>query len=326
MPTEPSNYAENQFESTTRDNASLMSEILADVMPRIAAAVATNLDFAPVYAAVLSANTDWDNAESTVANAEAAQISTTAAFEDKLRSLTRKPNLDTNSPIEQWDSTIRSQVAYNGTTYLILLPHGRETLTAGTYLQQLDAIRDFGVRLAQQIANPVLVALGGTVTSFYNEANNLRLAQMGNKTALDNARTALESLREQAAAALYGMVGFGIWTYRANPSLVDTLFDVNILRNPAQTIPAPGGLPVWTPANRTLTLAAMPNGATRQEVWREGPGGMPELLIIGARGALSVQIPANITFDIGDLYQLWMQSRNSRGSSGPGPKVSWEAE
>ena len=326
MPTEPSNYAENQFESTTRDNASLMSEILADVMPRIAAAVATNLDFAPVYAAVLSANTDWDNAESTVANAEAAQISTTAAFEDKLRSLTRKPNLDTNSPIEQWDSTIRSQVAYNGTTYLILLPHGRETLTAGTYLQQLDAIRDFGVRLAQQIANPVLVALGGTVTSFYNEANNLRLAQMGNKTALDNARTALESLREQAAAALYGMVGFGIWTYRANPSLVDTLFDVNILRNPAQTIPAPGGLPVWTPANRTLTLPAMPNGATRQEVWREGPGGMPELLIIGARGALSVQIPANITFDIGDLYQLWMQSRNSRGSSGPGPKVSWEAE
>lgn len=70
----------------------------------------------------------------------------------------------------------------------------------------------------------------------------------------------------------------------------------------------------------------MPAGASRREVCREGPGGAPELLIIGSRGALSVQIPANITFDIGNLYQLWMQSRNGKGSSAPGPKVSWLAE
>ena len=53
---------------------------------------------------------------------------------------------------------------------------------------------------------------------------------------------------------------------------------------------------------------------------------MPELLAVGETGALSVQIPATITFDPGDLYQLWLQSRNSKGSSAPGPKQSWEAE
>ena len=52
---------------------------------------------------------------------------------------------------------------------------------------------------------------------------------------------------------------------------------------------------------------------------------MPELLVVGERDALSVVIPANITFDAGDLYQLWLQARNSKGSSGAGVKVSWTA-
>ena len=112
-------------------------------------------------------------------------------------------------------------------------------------------------------------------------------------------KTLVHTLR---ASALYDVMGLGMWVFSDTPAL---------------------GLPVWNPA--TLTLAEMPAGATRQEVWREGPSGAPELLIIGARGELSVQIPANITFDVGDLYQLWMQFRNSKGSSAPGPKVSWQA-
>ena len=76
---------------------------------------------------------------------------------------------------------------------------------------------------------------------------------------------------------------------------------------------------------RTLTVLALPEGATRLEFWREGPGGMPELLALGEKGALSVQIAANITFDVGDLYQLWFQARNSRGSSPASPKVNWLA-
>ena len=71
--------------------------------------------------------------------------------------------------------------------------------------------------------------------------------------------------------------------------------------------------------------AWLPAGATRLEAWRVGPGGMPERLAIGERFALSVVIPATITFDPGDLYQLWLQSVNSKGVSGPGPMQSWVA-
>ena len=325
MSSELSKYAEDQFESATRDNFSLMGEVLADVMPRILSKSIAHVELIPARDLLVSMSAAWDAVEIILANAEANQIGATFAFEDKLRSLTRQPNADTNSPLDSWDLIIAGQTAYGSALYKTLLPRGRETLTGGTYLQQLDAIQAFSLRLTAQSAKPALVALGTTVLAFHTSAFALRTAQNNQKANVDNARTDQEGVRKLCAAALYGMVGLGIWVFRNTPALVDTLFDVNILRDPAQTIPTVPGLPVWTPATRTLTLAAMPDGATRLEVWREGPGGAPELLIIGARGELSVQIPANITFDVGDLYQLWMQSRNGKGSSAAGPKVSWEA-
>ena len=302
-----------------------MGEILADVMPRIVAAAITQAGLIPARDLLIAVNTSWSAVETLLANSEAGKIGATFAFEDKLRSLTKQPNADTNSPLDAWDLIIGGQTAFGSALYKTLLPHGRETLTAGTYLQQLDAIHDFSLRLTAQATKPALFILGSSVLAFYNQALALRNAQNTLKTAVDNARTDQEGVRTLCAAALYGMVGLGAWVFRTTPALVDTLFDVNILRQPAQSIPATPGLPTWAPATRTLTLAAMPTGATRLEAWREGPGGMPELLAIGERGALSVQIPATVTFDIGDLYQLWLQSRNSRGSSPAGPKVSWAA-
>ena len=326
MPAEPSKYAENQFEIATRTRNSLMSEVIADVMPKIAAAAADHPGLVAAHNVLISLEAAWSAAETVVANAEAGQISATFAFHDKLTSLTRKPNADTNSPLDAWDVTIGTHVAFGGTTYLYLLPHGRETLTVGTYDQRLDALRAFGLRLAEQTAKPALVALGTTVTTFYNQAQALRDFQANRKTALDNARVDLEAVRLLLAAALYAMTGAGMGVWSATPEMVDTLFDVNLLRNPAQTVPGAPLDTTWAPAIRTLSTTALPAGATRLEAWREGPGGMPELLAVGEPGELSVQIPATITFDPGDLYQLWLQSRNSKGSSGPGPKQSWEAE
>ncbi len=326
MPSEPSKYASDQFDSSTKDNASLMSEILADVKPRILAAANAHAELIPARDLLTSMNALWDATETILANAEAGQIGATFAFEDKLQSLTRKPNADTNSPLDEWDRIIGGSTAYGSALYKTLLPRGRETLTAGSYIQQLDAIHDFSIRLTNQSAKPPLVALGTTVLAFHTAAFALRNDQSTIKTNVDNARTEQEGVRKLCAAALFGMVGLGMWVFRAEPALVDTLFDVNILRDPAQVVPGPPIDTLWTPATRTLSLTDMPNGGTRIEAWREGPGGMPELLAVGVRGAMSVVIPANITFDIGDTYQLWLQTRNSRGSSGPGPKTTWEAE
>jgi hypothetical protein len=69
----------------------------------------------------------------------------------------------------------------------------------------------------------------------------------------------------------------------------------------------------------------MPAGATRLAAWRQGPGGTPEQLAVGEPGALEVMVPAGVTFDVGDLYQLWLRALNSKGQSQPGPIQNWTA-
>jgi hypothetical protein len=325
MADERSKYASNQFETVTVGRNPLMSEILVDTEPRIIASAAAHPELVSVKNEFLSIAAAWDAGETVLTNAEAALPSKTLALDDKLASISRKPDLDTNSPIETWDTTIRSQVAYQGTIYTYILPNGRETITGGGKDQQIDALRDVGIRLSEQAGKPVLIALGVTITAFYTATIALRDAQNTAKATLDAARVEQEALRKMAAAVLYKMVGFGITVFSTEPEMVDTLFDVNLLRSNEQVIPEPPADTAWTPGTRTLTTTAMPDGATRLEAWREGPGGVPELLAIGERGALSVMIPAYITFDVGDLYQLWLQARNSRGSSTPGPKQSWTA-
>ncbi|NBR88020.1 MAG: hypothetical protein EB141_05105 [Verrucomicrobia bacterium] len=321
----PSKYAENQFDAATAERLTLMSEILADTRPRLATAAAANALFNPPLALLDAAIAPWEAGETRIANAEAAQLAASLAFQDKLESLTRKPDADTNSPLETWDVTIRGQVAFQGPTYLLLLPHGRETLTAGTIDARLDAGRDFGVRLSQQTGKQVLIDLGVEVTAFYTAARALRNAQNSAKSLLDEARTDQEPLRLQAAAALYNMVGVGMSVWRTTPAMVDTLFDVGLLRGTLQEIPAAPANTTWTPATKTLSTTAMPTGATRLEFWRQAPGGAPEQLALGAVDALSVAVPSGITFDSGTVYQLWLQARNSRGTSGPGPKQNWTA-
>ena len=323
--TEPSKYAENQFDSATRGRFPLMSEVLADTLPRASSAASGILQFSLVLSNLTTAATAWSTGETTLANAEAALPAATFAFEDKLASLRRKPDADTSSLLETWDTTIRGQVAYQGPIYMTLLPNGRETLTAGSLEQQLDALRDFGVRLSAQAGKPVLMALGTTVTAFANAARTLRTTQTTAKSAIDSAREAQEARRLTAAAALYALIGQGMVSWSATPALVDTLWDVNILRRVAQEVPAAPADTTWDAPNRTLSTTTMPPGGSRLEAWRTGPGGMPELLLTAGPGQTSVIIPATITFTPGGLYQLWLVAVNSRGPSLPGPIQNWTA-
>ncbi|GDY20553.1 hypothetical protein LBMAG56_18980 [Verrucomicrobiota bacterium] len=121
MPTEPSKYASNQFDVATVGRLPLMSEILADTRPRLVAAAAAHAAFTPALALLDTAITNWEAGETAIANAEATLPARTLAFTEKLNSITHKPDADTNSPLETWDITIRSVVAYQGTTYMLLL-------------------------------------------------------------------------------------------------------------------------------------------------------------------------------------------------------------
>lgn len=228
--TSPSKFAGNQFLTATDGSYLLMSEILADTLPRASAATAGLPAFSLVMGNLASAASAWNGGETLIANAETALPGASLAFDDKMAALTRKPDADTSSVMETWDATIRSQVAYQGPIYVSLFPQGRETFTAGSREDQLDALRDCGLRLSAQTGKPVLVALGTTVTTFANTARALRTAQTNAKAALEAARLAQEPRRLAAAAALYALIGQGMVTWSTDPSRVDTLWNVNLLR------------------------------------------------------------------------------------------------
>ena len=325
MPTEPWKYAENQFLAATDGDITLMGEIFADHLPRLEAAAAADPAFGDISAATGDILAPWIAAENAAANAEAGQISATLGFTEKIDGLSRKPDADTNSPLETWDATIRMQVPYQGTVYTYLLPRGRETLTAGSFDERLDALRAFAQRLSQQAAKPVLVALGTTVSTFATAAQHLRDAQTTFKGQLSTARQTLEILRVDLARRMHGNVGFALFTWNETPLRIETLWDLSLLRAPAQVLPAAPGATTWTPATRSLAVAALPADATRLVAWRLAPGGAPEQLATGDPGALTVTLPGDITFTAGLTYQLWLQSRNAKGQSSPGPVTNWTA-
>lgn len=112
-------------------------------------------------------------------------------------------------------------------------------------------------------------------------------------------------------------------TWRADPARVETLWDVNLLRSPRMKTPAAPPDTAWDAPVRTLSTSAMPAKATRLEAWCQAPGGMPELLARGSRGATSVMFPANILFLPGITYQLWLTAANSRARSDAGEMIPW---
>ena len=325
MPIEPSKYAGNQFDTATEDSFPLMSEVLIDTLPRLSAAALTKPALAPALTALQAASAAWNTGETNVATAEAIQLGATLSLNEKIASLTRKPDAETNSVLEGWDLILLGQAPSGSALYTVLLPYGRETLTRGSIDEQIDALRDFAARLAMQALKPTLLSLGTTVSTFATAARSLRTAQLTAKTNVINSRATQETLRKNAAAELFSMTGLGMTVFKMTPDDVDSLFDVTLLRQPQQEIPTAPTDTLWIPTARLLSTTALPPGATRLEAWREGPGGMPERLAVGVTGALEVLIPATITFDSGEIYQLWLTARNARGTSGPGPVRTWTA-
>lgn len=320
-------FASNTFRIVTEDNNTLASEILRDHAPKLALAATTWTDFAGVNSETISLLAAWDAGEQVSINAEAAQLSATAAVEDKMASMTRKPSIDENSPLEAWDATIRAQVAYQGTTYTLLLPHGRETLTAGSNAQRIEALQGFVTRLKAQVAKPALVTLGGTVEVFYNALAAAYALQQNKINAAAAARNDLDALRARFAKQMYRNTGIAmsIWCEEEDNYRVQELFDMSLIREAAPEKPAQAALPTWVPGTRTLSVAALSDRATRLEAWRIGPGGAPELLAVGETGATSVVIPAMYIFNPGSLYQLFVKGRNASGSGEASPSVSWTA-
>ena len=320
-------FASNTFRIITENNTALAGEILRDHAPKLALATVTYPAFATVNGETISLLAAWDAGEQVDINTEAAQLAATLLVDDKLAAMTRKPSVDENSPLEAWDSAIRVVVAYQGGTYTILLPHGRETLTGGSAAERIEALEGFVTRLKAQVSKPALVTLGNTVDVFYQALKTLHFAQQNRINEHRQAQTDLTTLRRMVAKQCFRNTGIAmsIWCDEVDNPRIEGLFDMALIRDEAPELPAQAALPTWVPATRTLSVTALPDRATRLEAWRIGPGSAPELLAVGEAGATSVVIPAMYIFTPGSLYQLFVKGRNGRGAGEASPSVSWTA-
>ena len=325
MATELSKFALNTFDSATERNNSLMGELLAVGLPMATAATAGNMAFAGPLSALGMQAGAWNGSAMAVNNARAVLKGRTFAFTDKMASITRKPDADTKSPIGDWEHVVNGVTAPGSALYITLLPNGRETITAGTYDEQLDAMDGFSSRLAEQTTKPALITLSATVATFAGAARTLRDLQSTAKGVLDSTRLTLEERRQGCAAAYFALVGCGMMEWKDTPARVDTLFDLSLLRNPVQDVPDAPADTTWTPATRMLSTTVMPERGSRLEAWRIAPGGMPEQLHTGNPKEPFVQIPTTITWVSGGLYQIWLVAINGKGESDPGPVQSWTA-
>jgi hypothetical protein len=123
------------------------------------------------------------------------------------------------------------------------------------------------------------------------------------------------------AAALYAMVALGMQVWRDTPERVDELFDVNLLRRPAQSAPAAPADTAYDPATRPLSASEIPADATHLLAYRQGEGAAPELLAIGEADELTAGIPSIYTSDSGASYDLWLVAKNSKGESPAGSVI-----
>ena len=320
-----SHFASNQIEVATRDNNNLLSMLAEDLMPKVLSATIPHPEFLPVYGELLSYDAAWEAVDVILVNKEAARVGKTAIFEDAMEGISRKPNIDTNSPLESWDNVLIGVYAYGSPKYKEIMFRGREALTVGTYVDRLKALDGFHKRLAGETTKAALVALGVTVKAYYEVLADKRDKQNTAKAAVDTARTDKEAIRLIFCAKIFKMLGVGMQVFCEEPEKVDTLWDVNIIREVPQVVPGPPVDSTWNAGSLSMGATALPEGATGFELWRQGEGGMPERLAVGARGELSVAVPAEVTFDSGEVYEIWLQARNGKGSSIPGPKTSWTA-
>ena len=104
-------------------------------------------------------------------------------------------------------------------------------------------------------------------------------------------------------------------------------WDFQPRRNPGdaqpQPKPAAAGPVTWDAATRMLTVASLPDHATRLVAWRKIAGGTPEPS--GMSDTESVDAAETAPFVPGGAYELWVTGRNSAGDGPESNKIHWTA-
>ena len=240
-------YVENTFEASTRESRTKMNQVVVDHDAKLTAAAAeagADPALGTLLAAWTLAKAAWSAAYSRWQNTRASYGGGTATLENLLNLLQTKPAPDQESKIETWDRRIQGEAAKGSPLYKTLLPSGRAPFSAGRRDNMINEVKNLATRLSEQTSKPALVALADEVKAFYIQLNTARMAQQGLEGDTDTDAGEIEAARRAIATALYGNLGMLMYIYRETPGRVAGFFDLDTLRQPASSKPAP---PVPTP-------------------------------------------------------------------------------
>ncbi|MFN0031138.1 MAG: hypothetical protein ACKVOR_03160 [Flavobacteriales bacterium] len=225
MATQTWHYAQNQFNTATRDNFKKGLQIgqYTDGVLESKQAAADPDDVAmytavhPVYDEYVTLYNEWKN----------------AGGQQEGQTLNLKQLFAlTKSRLDIWDPAIQIVHVKTSPEYKAIFPDGRTPFYSNNIDVRIEAFNTLQLALT----NPALAATKAAVLTHYNALDAARDAQSGKKSQKATGSINLEEKRIELMELLYSMVGTLIKKHYKNPQLMLPYFALNILRESNQIL------------------------------------------------------------------------------------------
>lgn len=139
----------------------------------------------------------------------------------------------TYTMLDVWDTPIRTALTYGSDAYELVFMDGRKPFTRGTIQQQVMAYQ----KLAEKLAiHPALAAVTAEVVAAHAALDAARDLQEGAKALVKTNSGAVETARKVAMIMQWRDLGFAIDAFSNDLKLIESMFDVDTLRERPQTI------------------------------------------------------------------------------------------
>lgn len=314
-------YAQNTFDSSTRNSHVKMLSIATDTESKLQAEIsdpdilALHTAYFPAYDAYRLICINYDvqagNREGQTLNVE---------------TLVRE---DLPKEVRKWEAQVRIIYVEDSPQERAIFPNKRNPFVEGTYEDRISAVGSLAARLAAD-ANATLVAYAPTVLSYYNLLLSARDTQQMAEGALNALSATREAQRLVTATELYAVLGGLMRKYKTEPPQIMRFFDMSLLRDTGgdeetilatvqQMIPPSGifdagALP---PGTQKIRMTGIVNGVLEFGMSNDG------LTFIGNTTALSA--PASATYTLADFGALGSHfiMRNQNNVSGSEGKIEF---
>lgn len=139
----------------------------------------------------------------------------------------------TYAKIDDWDTAIRTALTYNSPEYNNVFDGGRAAFTNSSIEDQVESYQQFSNRLAPY---PTLAAVKAEVDAAYVALSDARDAQIVLMSSLKSHSSLVEAARRDAMIMQWRNMGYAMDNFSTNPMFIESLFDIDNLRDKPQTI------------------------------------------------------------------------------------------